>query len=105
MKHISKWLGNKGANREAGKILAVSLLTAALIVPAPAFAQVNPEGFLQSVVDLLTGNLARLGAICAMAVCGWMWWTGRGNAEVLVRVIIGIFFVFGAAWIVDQITK
>jgi len=57
---------------------------------------------LQTAVDLLTGTPARLGAICAVAICGWMLKVGRLSFGRAAMVIAGIAVVFGAAEIVNR---
>ena len=84
-------------------VLGVTGLCVTLVSPTAAFAQTNPEGLFQSIVDLLTGNLARLGAIAAIAFCGWRIMTGNGDRDMLLRIIFGICLIFGGAWIVDQL--
>ncbi len=69
----------------------------------PALAQ-NIDGFLQNFVDLLTGNNARLLAIAAVVVVGFLWMFGLFDLRRAAIVVLGIVVVFGAAEIVDMIT-
>lgn len=69
----------------------------------PAFAQ-NVEGLLQNVVDLLTGNTARLLAVIAVVVVGILWMFGLFDLRRAGIVVLGIIVVFGAAEIVDLLT-
>jgi len=69
----------------------------------PAFAQ-NIEGLLQNVVDLLTGNTARLLAIIAVVVVGVLWMFGLFDLRRAGVVVLGIIVVFGAAELVDLLT-
>ena len=52
---------------------AIALATTLMSVQ-PAFASANVEGLLQNVVDMLTGNTARLLAILAVVIVGILWW-------------------------------
>src|ERR1700756_2899368 len=77
----------------------------------PAFAQTaggavggNVETFLQNVVNLLTGNVARLLATLAVIVVGVAWMFGHLDLRRAGVVIIGIILFFGAAQIVSLIT-
>jgi type IV secretion system protein VirB2 len=74
-----------------------------LFVAGPAQAQ-NVEGLLQNVVDLLTGNAARLLAIIAVVVVGILWMFGLFDLRRAATVILGIVVVFGAAEIVTALT-
>jgi type IV secretion system protein VirB2 len=77
----------------------------------PAFAQSvgggvggNVETFLQNVVTLLTGNVARLLAVIAIVLVGVGWMFGHIDLRRAGIVIIGIILIFGAAQIVSMIT-
>lgn len=91
----------------------LTLLLAASFTVAlahPAFAQSvggvggNVETFLQNVVDLLTGNVARLLAVIAVVLVGVGWMFGHIDLRRAGIVIIGIILIFGAAQIVSLIT-
>ncbi len=69
----------------------------------PAFAQ-DVEGLLQNVVDMLTGNTARLLAVLAVIVVGVLWMFGLFDLRRAAIVVLGIIVVFGAAEIVGLIT-
>lgn len=79
-------------------------LAATLILVQPAFASANVEGLLQNVVDMLTGNTARLLAILAVVVVGILWMFGLFDLRRAAIVVLGIVVVFGAAEIVNLIT-
>ena len=89
------------------------LLAAAvwLVSASPALAQAtggggsNLEPLAQAILDLLTGNVARIFAAIAVVIVGYLYWAGRGSAQLLFTVIIGCFFVFSARWIIDQIVQ
>lgn len=70
----------------------------------PALASANVEGLLQNVVDMLTGNTARLLAILAVVVVGVLWMFGLFDLRRAAIVVLGIVVVFGAAEIVTLIT-
>lgn len=82
---------------------AIALATTLMSVQ-PAFAQANVEGLLQNVVDMLTGNTARLLAILAVVIVGILWMFGLCDLRRAAIVILGIVVVFGAAEIVGLIT-
>ena len=82
---------------------AIALATTLMSVQ-PAFASANVEGLLQNVVDMLTGNTARLLAILAVVVVGILWMFGLFDLRRAAIVILGIVVVFGAAEIVGLIT-
>ena len=77
---------------------------ASLAACAAAFASANVEGLLQNVVDMLTGNTARLLAVLAVVVVGILWMFGLFDLRRAAIVVLGIVVVFGAAEIVNLIT-
>lgn len=79
-------------------------LATTLMSVQPAFASANVEGLLQNVVDMLTGNTARLLAILAVVIVGILWMFGLFDLRRAAIVILGIVVVFGAAEIVGLIT-
>ncbi|MET4682651.1 TrbC/VirB2 family protein [Brevundimonas faecalis] len=83
-----------------GLIVGVS----SLLLVQPAFASANVEGLLQNVVDMLTGNTARLLAVLAVVVVGILWMFGLFDLRRAAIVVLGIIVVFGAAEIVNLIT-
>jgi type IV secretion system protein VirB2 len=89
--------------RRCGAIGAIAIATS-LIAVQPALASANVEGLLQNVVDMLTGNTARLLAILAVVVVGILWMFGLFDLRRAAIVILGIVVVFGAAEIVGLIT-
>lgn len=91
------------AVRRLGAALAIAA-AASLVAAQPAFAQANVEGLLQNVVDMLTGNTARLLAVLAIVVVGILWMFGLFDLRRAAIVVLGIIVVFGAAEIVDLIT-
>lgn len=88
------------------RVCATGAIAAAatLILVQPAFASANVEGLLQNVVDMLTGNTARLLAVLAVVVVGILWMFGLFDLRRAAIVVLGIVVVFGAAEIVNLIT-
>lgn len=89
--------------RRFGAVGAIALASS-LILVQPAFASANVEGLLQNVVDMLTGNTARLLAVLAVVVVGILWMFGLFDLRRAAIVVLGIVVVFGAAEIVNLIT-
>ncbi|MBB5747079.1 TrbC/VirB2 family protein [Brevundimonas variabilis] len=89
--------------RRSCAVGAIAVATTLMSVQ-PAFASANVEGLLQNVVDMLTGNTARLLAILAVVVVGILWMFGLFDLRRAAIVILGIVVVFGAAEIVGMIT-
>lgn len=85
--------------------LAILVVALTIIFPDPAFAQSSGgiENIAQAVLDIVTGPVAKVLAVIAVAVVGFLFFTGRGNVGALVTVIIGIAIVFSADWIVNTI--
>lgn len=86
--------------------LAIAALAVAFSAAqaSPALAASNVEGLLQNVVDMLTGNTARLLAVLAVVVVGILWMFGLFDLRRAAIVVLGIIVVFGAAEIVNLIT-
>lgn len=89
--------------RHTGAIACIALAAVGLSAQ-PALASANIEGLLQNVVDLLTGNTARLLAILAVVIVGVLWMFGLFDLRRAAIVVLGIVVVFGAAEIVNLIT-
>ncbi len=87
--------------------LATGLIAGALTLTLvePALAQTaNIEGVLQKVVDMLTGEVARLLAIIAVIVVGIAWMFGYLDLRKAAYVVLGVAIVFGASEIVSTLT-
>lgn len=93
---MSPHLRRLGAGATIAAVFALSSAT-------PAAAQ-DVESLLQNVVDLLTGNTARLLAIIAVVVVGVLWMFGLFDLRRAATVVLGIVVVFGAAEIVTMLT-
>lgn len=89
--------------RRAGAAAAIALSTVT-VSAEPALASANVEGLLQNVVDMLTGNTARLLAVLAVVIVGVLWMFGLFDLRRAAIVVLGIVVVFGAAEIVNLIT-
>jgi len=105
MQSLSASTGGGALRRYAVLSLLAGLLSLALVEPALAqTAGNNVEGFLQNIVDLLTGNIARLIAIIAVVLLGFSVMFGLLDIRRAGVVILGIVVVFSAAWVVGRIT-
>lgn len=88
--------------RVARAITATAIGMLIVVFPEVALAQADPwEGVLQRIVDILTGDAARLAAIIAVASVGITAWAGRMQWGWAGSIVGGIVLVFGAAQIVD----
>ena len=93
------------------KFLFIFMLIIVLFLPEAAYAQgTGGGGFLDSftslfdaVGEVLTTTWARAIGVIAVAVTGYLFFTGRLEMRWAVAVILGIIFVFGAPAIVDSI--
>lgn len=77
-----------------------------MMIPNMAIAAgANPiENGVDWVMTLLTSGIARSAAIIGCAGLGFLAWAGRITAEMCLKFVIGIVFVFGGATIVDLIS-
>ncbi|WP_231733231.1 MULTISPECIES: TrbC/VirB2 family protein [unclassified Phenylobacterium] len=89
------------ARRVGAIAFATIVFTLGLV--EPALAQ-NVEGLLQNVLDLLTGNTARLLAVIAVVLLGIACMFGLFDWRRIAIVVVGIVVVFGAAEIVNLLT-
>lgn len=87
-----------------GQRIALTFLFISLffLFPTEAHAANTWEDALQKLVDILTGNTARLLATLAVAGFGIAAFFGRISWRRAGEIIIGIAIVFGAASIVDM---
>lgn len=74
------------------------------LVPQEAHAAAAWEDALQKVVDILTGNTARLLAILSVIGFGIGALFGRVSWRRAGEIVLGIAIVFGAASVVDMLT-
>lgn len=76
-----------------------------LTLAEPSFAQAGGiESVLQNIVDMLTGNVARLLAIIAVIIVGIAWMFGYLDLRKAAFVVLGIGIIFGATEIVNTIS-
>lgn len=83
-------------------IAAIAVLTIA--TPAMAAGTADIQSFVDNIKGWLTGSIAKSVAVIAVAVCGYRFFSGRASAGPLVAVIGGICLIFGASWVLEQIT-
>jgi type IV secretion system protein VirB2 len=88
-----------------GCALGSIALVLSLALVEPALAQsANIQGVLQNIVDLLTGEVARLLAILAVILCGIAWMFGYLDLRKAAYVVLGVAIVFSASEIVGTLT-
>src|SRR6059058_2214373 len=81
-----------------GAILSIALVE-------PALAQTaNIEGVLQNIVNMLTGNVARLLATLAVIIVGIAWMFGYLDLRKAAYVVLGVAITFGASEVVSTLT-
>ena len=93
-------------NSRIRPIVTSSVMAAAIVVTMvePAFAQsAGIESVLQNIVDMLTGNIAKLLAVIAAIVICIAWMFGYMDLRRAGFWIIGIGGIFGATELVNTI--
>lgn len=90
----------------ATRLLAVGLL--ASFSARPALAQStggenNLISLIQGILDLLTGDLAKVIATLVLVVLGFLSWTGTIPRQYFFGFLVGCFLVFSSGWIMDQL--
>lgn len=90
--------------RLTAKMPTISVVFA-LSLSEPAFAQgAGIESVLQNIVDLMTGNVAKLLAIIAVIIVGIAWMFGYLDLRKAAFVVLGMGIIFGASEIVNAIS-
>ncbi len=90
--------------RKSSVFLCISLVLSIGLID-PAFAQTaNLEGVLQNIVNMLTGNVARLLATLAVIIVGIAWMFGHLDLRKAAYVVLGVAIVFGASEVVSTLT-
>jgi type IV secretory pathway VirB2 component (pilin) len=90
--------------RKSPAFLCICLVLSIGLVE-PAFAQTaNLEGVLQNIVNMLTGNVARLLATLAVIIVGIAWMFGHLDLRKAAYVVLGVAIVFGASEVVSTLT-
>lgn len=85
--------------------IAMMAMVFALALVEPSFAQAGGiENVLQNIVNMLTGNVARLLAIIAVIIVGIAWMFGYLDLRKAAFVVLGIGIIFGATEIVNTIS-
>lgn len=83
---------------------AVMAIVTVIVTAQPAFAQAaGIETVLQNIVDLLTGNIARLLAVIAVIIICIAWMFGYMDLRRAGFWIIGIGGIFSATELVNTI--
>lgn len=87
-------------------LLIVCLFVVSLVAPDAAHAAGTDgiENMAQNILDFLQGNFAKIIAAIAVIFAGFLFFTGRGSVQLLTTIVVGIFIVFSAQWIVNTIT-
>lgn len=86
-------------------LLAAGLAALAVYSPeAFAAGSVDPSTFLTKVIDVLTGSVATSLAVIACVIMGFGCLFGMFDFRKVGFFIVGIVFIFGAAWIVSTIS-
>lgn len=83
--------------------LVAAVFAAATIEPAFAQATGGIENVLQNIVDMLTGNVAKLLSIIAVIIVGIAWMFGYLDLRKAAYVVLGIGIIFGATEIVNTL--
>jgi type IV secretory pathway VirB2 component (pilin) len=90
--------------RKSAALLCIGLVITVGLAE-PAFAQTaNIEGVLQNIVNMLTGNVARLLATLAVIIVGIAWMFGYLDLRKTAYVVLGVAIVFGASEVVTTLT-
>lgn len=102
----SSWLSPRHRALAQHLALCLAVLAISLVLTDPAYAQAadGVTSMAENIKTWLTGTFAKTIAVIAVVIVGFMFFTGRASLGLLVTVIVGIFIVFSAQWIVDTIT-
>lgn len=102
----SSWLSPRRRSIAQYLALFVTVFAVSLLLTDPAYAQAadGVTSMAENIKTWLTGTFAKTIAVIAVVIVGFMFFTGRASLGLLVTVIVGIFIVFSAQWIVDTIT-
>lgn len=90
--------------KDSGALLTIAVVLSVALVE-PAMAQTaNIEGVLQNIVNMLTGNVARLLATLAVIIVGIAWMFGYLDLRKAAYVVLGVAITFGASEVVSTLT-
>ncbi len=88
------------SNRNAQWLLAVTVLCLALVQPALAAGSNMPwEAPLQSILDSITGPVAKIAGVIAITVTGLMWAFGDTSGVMRrgIQIVFGLSVAFTAS--------
>lgn len=88
---------------DTARVVALAVLLSVALA-TPAYAQSNVNNMAQSVLNLVTGTLAKIVAALSFAWVGYRFWIGRASIEALMSTVAGCFLVFSGPWLVSLIT-
>ena len=90
------------ANRRAARSVALVAIGMAVLLPDLAVAA-PWDSMATQVLAMFTGGLARTIAILAVIACGIAAIAGKLSWDWVIKIIVGIVLIFGAATIVDYL--
>lgn len=94
-------VGQRQAENKQAALFCLSLMLAFVAV-APETAMAQPwDSVATKVLEILTGGLARTGAIIAVIACGFAALAGKLSWDWAIKIVVGIVLIFGATTIVD----
>lgn len=96
---------NAGALRILPVLMLALAFSVVLVEPAAAQSLGGAESILETIVNALTGNIARLIAVIACIIIGFMFLFGYVDLRVVGYFILGAIIVFGAREIVDLLSS
>lgn len=81
----------------------VGVLSLMACRPATSFAAgSSPETILQSIIDYLTGDIARLTGVLVLVCAGYLFlFTQSIEKKTFVNIVIGMGLIFGGAALAD----
>jgi type IV secretory pathway VirB2 component (pilin) len=103
-KRAKDMVAKQGSELKIGmKDYVRSFFILALMSPSLAFAQLGGD-FLDEIVEWTTNDWAVGIATIAVAVVGYIWlFSKQIEKNLALRLVLGIFFIFGAPVIVDEV--
>lgn len=94
-----------GTPRLLPLLLMAAILSVVLVEPAAAQSLGGAESILETIVDALTGNIARLIAVIACIFIGFAFLFGYVDLRTVGYFVVGAIIVFGAREIVDLLSN
>lgn len=85
------------------KNLLPLFVVALLLTVTPGIAHAADPGVgpLERIIDILTGDLVRLGAVLTCIIMGLLAWAGHLQMRTVFNFVLGIVLIFGSATIAD----